>query len=100
MEPQLSAGSLRAALTSDITGPITLQVLEVTRVQPKGDAGGGQSRVKLVVSDGVHRCTALLASQLRELADSGQLQVGTVVEVKELVGNKALQQSTSVGARK
>ena len=101
MEPQLSTGSLQAALTSDFAGcPLMLQVLDVQRVTPKGDTGGGQSRIKLVVSDGVFKCMALLASQLKELADSGQLQVGTIVEVKELVGNKALQQTTSVGARK
>jgi len=99
MEPQLSAGCLQAALTSDFTGcPVLLQVLDVQRVQPKGDSG--QSRIKLVVSDGVHKCMALLASQLKDLADSGQLQVGTIVAVLELVGNKQLQQTTSVGAKK
>jgi hypothetical protein len=101
MEPQLSAGCLQAALTTDFAGcPVVLQVLEVTRVTPRGDTGGGQSRVKLTVSDGVHKCTALLASQLKDLADSGQLQTGTIVEVRELVGNKQLQQTTSVGAKK
>jgi hypothetical protein len=101
MEPQLSAGCLQAALTSDFAGcPVLLQVLDVQKVQPKGDSGSGQSRIKLVVSDGVHKCMALLASQLKDLAESGQLQVGTIVEVRELVGNKQLQQTTSVGAKK
>lgn len=77
-----------------------LQVLDVQRVQPKGDTGSGQSRIKLVVSDGIHKCMALLASQLKDLADSGQLQKGTIIEVIELVGNKQLQQTTSVGAKK
>jgi hypothetical protein len=100
MEPQLSAGCLQAALTTDFAGcPVLLQVLDVTRVTPKGDAGA-QSRVKLTVSDGVHKCMALLASQLKDLADSGQLQTGAIVEVRELVGNKQLQQTTSVGAKK
>jgi hypothetical protein len=100
MEPQLSAGCLHAALTSDVAAcPVTLQVLDVQRVTPKGDTGG-QSRIKLVVSDGVHKCMALLASQLKDLADSGQLQVGTIIQVHELVGNKQLQQTTSVQAKK
>ena len=103
LEPQLSTGCLQAAMTSEAWAgcPVLLQVLDVQRVQPKGDGGNaGTSRIKLVVSDGVHKCMALLATQLKELADSGQLQVGSIVEVRELVGNKKLQQTTSVGAKK
>ena len=102
MEPQLSAGCLQAAMTSEAWAgcPVLLQVLDVQRVQPKGDGNAGTSRIKLTVSDGVHKCMALLATQLKELADSGQLQVGSIVEVRELVGNKKLQQTTSVGAKK
>jgi hypothetical protein len=100
--PPLSAGCLQAALTSDfaVGMPVLLQVLDVQRVQPKNDTGSGQARIKLVVSDGVHKCMALLASQLKDLADNGQVQQGTIIEVRELVGNKQLQQTTSVGAKK
>jgi hypothetical protein len=92
MEPQLSAGCLQAALSSDVPAcPVLLQVLDVQRVQPKADSASSQPRIKLVVSDGIHKCVALLASQLKDLADSGKLQTGAIIEVRELVGNKQLQ---------
>ncbi|GBF93369.1 replication A 70 kDa DNA-binding subunit A [Raphidocelis subcapitata] len=98
MEPQLSAGCLHAAITSEIPAcPVLLQVLDVQRVQPKGEGASNQSRIKLIVSDGIHKCVALLASQLKDLADSGKLQVGAIIEVQELVGNKQLQ-ATATGS--
>lgn len=102
LEPQLTRGCLHAAMTSDTFAgcPVLLQVLDVTNVMPKSEGGTGQPRVKLTVSDGLHKCTALLASQLKALADSKQLQTGSIIQVTELVGNRKLQQTTTVGSKK
>lgn len=50
----------------------------------------GPKRTKVTVSDGLFKCTALLATQLKELVDGGQVVKGAIVEVPELVGNKKL----------
>eukprot|EP00877_Chromochloris_zofingiensis_P013681 jgi/Chrzof1/8567/Cz03g15270.t1 len=92
--PQLSTGALEAALASEnYTGPpICLQVLDVQEIQPKdANPAQGNKRVKITVSDGLWKCSAVLASQLKELVDTHQLVKGAIIEVIELVGNKKLQ---------
>jgi uncharacterized protein involved in outer membrane biogenesis len=44
----------------------------------------------MTVSDGVYKCTALLASQLKVLVDDGRISKFHLVRVTELVGNKKL----------
>lgn len=44
----------------------------------------------MTVSDGVYKCTALLASQLKVLVDNGAISKFALLRVTELVGNKKL----------
>ena len=59
---------------------------DVQEITPKNEST--QRRTKVTVTDGKFKCTALLATQLKELVDSGQIARGAVIEVHELVGNK------------
>lgn len=61
-------------------------------IKPK-DGASGPARTKVTVSDGVYKCTALLATQLKELVDQGGIAKGAIIEVRELVGNKKLHQA-------
>lgn len=60
---------------------------------PKDSNPSGAKRIKLTVSDGVHKCTALLASQLKDLVDNGSLKQGAIIKVTELVSNKQLEKN-------
>jgi hypothetical protein len=42
------------------------------------------------VSDGLYKCTALLASQLKPLVDDGRISKYALLRITELVGNKKL----------
>lgn len=65
---------------------------DVQEIQPKdANPAQGNKRVKITVSDGLWKCSAVLASQLKELVDTHQLVKGAIIEVIELVGNKKLQ---------
>jgi len=97
---QLSRGVLLAATMEDSFAvapgqPIRLQVLGVQPIVSKDPSAS--RRVKITVSDGVYKGTALLATQLARLVDDNQLTDGAIVDVSELVGNRKLQQ-TSTGA--
>lgn len=56
----------------------------------KSKDGTQPQRSKMTVSDGVYKCTALLASQLKVLVDDGRISKFHLVRVTELVGNKKL----------
>lgn len=97
---QLSRGVLLEATTSDTFAvapgqPIRLQVLGVQPIVSKDP--NASRRVKITVSDGVYKGTALLATQLARLVDDNQLTDGAIVDVSELVGNRKLA-ATSTGA--
>jgi hypothetical protein len=74
------------------TCPTTCPQAEVQHIKPK-DGGTGPARTKVIVSDGVYKCTALLASQLKDAVDEGKLVQWAIVNVTELVGNKKLNQA-------
>lgn len=61
---------------------------DVQHIKPKD--GTQPNRTKVTVSDGVYKCTALLASQLRELVENGAISKFALLRVTELVGNKKL----------
>jgi hypothetical protein len=61
----------------------------VQHITPKD--GAGPKRTKVTVSDGLYKCTALLATQLKDLVEQGAIVKGAILEVLELVGNKKLQ---------
>lgn len=61
---------------------------EVQNIKPKDSTQ--PQRSKVTVSDGMYKCTALLASQLARFVEGGQIARGAVVRVTELVGNKKL----------
>ncbi|KAF8055656.1 RPA1A [Scenedesmus sp. PABB004] len=79
-------------------GTIYVQVLDMTHITPKD--GAGPRRTKITCSDGVYKCVALLATQLREQVDSGAIQRGSVIAVRELVGNKKLGGSAANASKK
>lgn len=98
---QLSRGVLLAATTEDSFAvapghPIRLQVLGVQPIVSKDP--NAARRVKITVSDGVYKGTALLATQLARLVDDNQLTDGAIVDVSELVGNRKLQQTSTAPA--
>lgn len=63
-------------------------------IQPK-QGGNGPQRTKVIVSDGIYKCTALLATQLMPLVDEGHIVKGAILSVNELVGNKKLSTATA-----
>lgn len=71
-----------------MTGVAVAVLAEVQHITPKD--GSGPKRAKVTVNDGMYKCTALLATQLKDLVDNGTIQRGTVLRVNELVGNKKL----------
>eukprot|EP00879_Flechtneria_rotunda_P025305 GHRR01026883.1.p1 GENE.GHRR01026883.1~~GHRR01026883.1.p1 ORF type:complete len:797 (+),score=258.36 GHRR01026883.1:172-2562(+) len=97
--PQLSNGVLLRALAADsMAEPFIVQVLDVQALQPK--EGNNQKRGKLVISDGVYKCIALLATQLTPLLESGQLQKYSILQINEVVGNRKLGNSSSAANKK
>jgi uncharacterized protein involved in outer membrane biogenesis len=56
----------------------------------KSKDGTQPQRSKVTVSDGMYKCTALLASQLKVLVDNGAISKFALLRVTELVGNKKL----------
>eukprot|EP00775_Hariotina_reticulata_P005401 gene5401-5635_t len=88
--PQLATGVLPHLLSSDSYNgaPLLVQVLDAQHIKPK--ESNATSRTKVVLSDGQYKCTALLASQLKEIVGGGQVVKGSIVRLKELVGNKRL----------
>jgi hypothetical protein len=94
---QLSSGVLLAATTEDSFAvapgqPIRLQVLGVQPIVSKDP--NASRRVKITVSDGVYKGTALLATQLASLP----IAEGAIIDVSELVGNRKLAATSTGGA--
>lgn len=71
---------------------------DVQNIQPKQSAG--PPRTKIIVSDGVYKCTALLASQLTPVVLDGQIVKGAILSVNDLVGNKKLGSAASATSAK
>jgi hypothetical protein len=69
----------------------------VQHITPKD--GTGPKRTKVTVSDGVYKCTALLATQLKDLVEQGHIVKGSILEVMELVGNKKLQATNAANKK-
>jgi hypothetical protein len=58
---------------------------DVKTIQSQGSAG--QERYRLIVSDGVHWASAMLATQKNDLIRSGQLKEFTVFKLDEFICN-------------
>jgi hypothetical protein len=65
-------------------------VAEATEINAKsGDGKPTGKRGKLTVSDGVHKCTALLSSQNCALLTEGQLHKGAIIQLDEAVSKSS-----------
>jgi hypothetical protein len=83
--PALSRGTLRCLVTGTgaVNFPITLQVVDVKQIGAQGAAAGQGERFRLIVSDGENYQQAMLATQLNDLVNSGEIINFTVVQVQE-----------------
>ena len=52
-----------------------------------GAGGGAQERYRLGLSDGVHWCSAMLATQLNGLVSGGRIDVGTLLRLDDYLVN-------------
>ena len=73
-------------IISDAAGAVpiaaTLQVLDLKQFQST-QGGTTGPRFRAMLSDGQHHFTAVLAGQLMELVNSGQLKVNSIVKLTE-----------------
>lgn len=87
---QLSPGAVRTLAQPNRQGkldvPLRLQVLGVKRIEPSNSTGSGV-RWRLLLSDGSQAISCILVSHLSNLASSGDLREGTVVDVDETITN-------------
>lgn len=61
---------------------------DIQNIKPKDSTA--PQRNKVTVSDGVYKCTALLASQLKVAVDDGRISRHCIMRITDLVGNKKL----------
>ena len=71
--PQLTAGAVGQMSNSVVVPTPVVQLIDVKQIQPSGPAGG-QTRYRLVLSDGLHMMQAMLATQLNSIMDQGQVR--------------------------
>lgn len=56
-------------------------------MQSNSAAATGAERYKLAISDGRHWCTAMMATQLNELAKTNQIHNNTIMRLDEYLSN-------------
>jgi len=88
----LQNASSRPALTPSphpfCPGRMCVCTADIQNIKPKDSTA--PQRNKVTVSDGVYKCTALLASQLKVAVDDGRISRNCIMRVTDLVGNKKL----------
>jgi len=84
---QLSAGAIERIMTGDQVNNPVLQVLGQKRIA--GNSGQGADRYRLLLSDGVHsHSSAMLATQLNDKVDSGELSQFAVIKLVKYLCNQ------------
>ncbi len=81
-------------------GPIDIIRADVSQVQSKTGESSGPRRVKCTVSDGAIKCTALLATQVSQLVDNGELKALSIVQVDDMVGGKNFGKTAAASNKK
>ena len=73
-----------AQINNGSTNPTTLQIIAIKELPVQG---GQPSRHKIMLSDGVHSCAGMLATQLNNVVHSGQIKQFTVISVTDVMLN-------------
>lgn len=89
--PQLTVGAVNDIYTNFNLGNrhnSVLQVLELKNIRPSsGLLGEPKDRFRVVISDGVNSCQALLSSQHNHLVVDNMLEQHSIIEVSECLCN-------------
>jgi hypothetical protein len=83
---RLTPNGVEATLAGDLNLKPVFQVLNLRSIAVNGPPGSAP-RFRVVVSDGAATTTTLLASQLCDLALSGLVRRGTIVQLTEYLVN-------------
>ena len=67
----LSTGAIQRLYNNDVTPGSVLQLVDIKKISASG--GGSSDRYRLVISDGQLYMQAMLATQLNEMVETGQV---------------------------
>lgn len=84
---RLTPNGVGAALAGDTNLKPVVQIVELRGVNVNGAGASRSERFRAVVSDGAATSSALFAAQLSDLARSGLLRRGAIVQLLEYVIN-------------
>lgn len=96
MNPELSPGKLREAVFANgpYAGlPMTCQVLDVSRIEPRVQAGANPppanpgTRFKVTLSDGQDSNATMLATQLADMIEKEHIRKGSILNISEVLCN-------------
>ena len=73
-----------AQIHNKSTNPMTLQIIAIKELPAQG---GQPSRHQITLSDGVHACNGVLATQLNNVVNSGQIKQFTVISITDAMLN-------------
>lgn len=85
MEHQLTPGAV--AIISEGGGDGMHPVLQISDVRLVNTAQNTTERYRMMLSDGTHTQQAMLATQLNAMVKNGNLQTGSIVQLKEYICN-------------
>ncbi|XP_022105118.1 replication protein A 70 kDa DNA-binding subunit-like isoform X3 [Acanthaster planci] len=88
MSVQLSSGALEAINDGAQIDKPVFQLLALKKLNPTAATNNSVDRYRILLSDGVHNNTAMLAVQLNQMVTDGQLEPNTVICLDRYVCNK------------
>ncbi|XP_038058945.1 accessory gland protein Acp36DE-like isoform X2 [Patiria miniata] len=88
MSTQLSSGALEAINDGQQIDKPVFQLLALKKLNPAASTNTTVDRYRIMLSDGVHNNTAMLAVQLNQMVADGQLEPNTVICLDRYVCNK------------
>lgn len=84
---QLTPNAIFTIYNKEISGDSYHPVVQVFDIKQIGVNKSSQERIRLVLSDGEHIHQAIVATQLNELVNAGQIQKWSLVRLIEFICN-------------
>ena len=84
---RLTPNAVTATLAGDVNLKPVVQVVDLRSIAVTGPPGAGP-RFRAIISDGVATTQALFAAQLCDLARSGLVRCGAIVQLLEYIVNE------------
>eukprot|EP00871_Galdieria_phlegrea_P004639 jgi/Galph1/5176/GphlegSOOS_G3819.1 len=91
MTQSLSVGAIQAIYSRETNQEAVLQVLELKKIIPNGQAAPQTERYRTVLSDSRHYQQSMLSTQLNTLVKEQKVQTGCLVRLLEYVVNDVAQ---------